>query len=120
MDCPYPVAAKFFKIVEKTRKRLSVSLNDRLLCIGENEQDGGSFLGEVQRGMSDLRDRIIPGQHLDAEIDAAIRRDETLLNIIKDVLNNLEVVDGESERVLVECKLHVESSIVSLRNKKQF
>lgn len=110
--------AKHFLSQAKSRSVLAEKLNDRLLSIGRKEQEGGTIMGAAHRSFLDLQNLFTSSENTEAVIDEAIRGEELLRDFIVDALNNIDVADGESERVINELKSHVEQSVSGLRSKK--
>ncbi len=108
----------YFANQSKERTFLAEKLNDRLECIGRQEQEGGTFMGAVHRRVLDLKDFFNVSDPIDTVIEEAIRGEEMLKDFIADALNNIDVSDGESERVVNDLKNHVEASVSTLRSRK--
>lgn len=110
--------AKFFRSQSRTRSVLAEQMNERLKCIGKEEQDGGTVLGAVHRSFLDLQDKFTRSENIESVIDEAIRGEEMLRDFVVDAMNNLKVADGESERIMNNLKTDVEESLSMLNSKK--
>ena len=110
--------AKFFRSQSRTRSLLAEQLNERLQCIGQEEQEGGTVLGAVHRKFLDVQDAFTRSDNVKSVIDEAIRGEEMLRDFVVDAMNNLKVTDGESERVMNNLKAHADESLSMLNSKR--
>ncbi|GHB92310.1 ferritin-like domain-containing protein [Cerasicoccus arenae] len=105
-----------FKVRANERRVFSERLSERLLCIGEDREDGGSLSGAIHRGILKLKEAFT-SDDVSAVINECIRGEEGLRDEVDEALNSK--ADPETTSVLLDLKQHVSVSIGDLNLLKQ-
>ncbi|MBC2605939.1 DUF2383 domain-containing protein [Pelagicoccus albus] len=93
-------------------------LNERLKCIGEDEETGGSIKGAAHRGIISVKDTFTSGNNATEIIEEALRGESQLLEEIDSTFQDLEAIDGETRNAIVNLKENVVRTMSELRNQK--
>lgn len=105
-----------FREIENTRRIHVEALNSRLKCIGVEEKERGSLEGSAHRALISVKDMFTSSDNTNAVIDEAIRGEEKLSGYLDDTFNNIDVVDGETARVINDLKACVLKAIIQLKS----
>ena len=89
------------------------ALNSRLQCIGEDEKERRSLEGTVHHAFISIKDAFTSND-VEAIVDEAIRGEKKLLEYIEDTFEDVEVMDGETHRVIEALKSDVLVSLQGL------
>ena len=106
-----------FRDIESNRSERVAALNSRLECIGEDEKERGSLEGSVHRALISVKDMFTSSENTEAVIEEAVRGEQNLLDYINDTFDDVEVMDGETVRVINDLKTCVQQAVDRLQAK---
>lgn len=106
-----------FRDIESSRREHVDALNSRLKCIGEDEKERGSVEGSTHRSLISVKDMFTSSKNTKAVIDEALRGEGKLIDYINDTFDDVDVIDGETVRVIYDLKGCVQKAIQLLQAK---
>ncbi len=112
----HPQLAASWKARAMVRQKFAEELQERQRCIGDSGEPGGSVKGSLHRGLLKLKD-VFSSDDTEAVIEECIRGEEQLLTTIRETLIE-DTVDGGTQALLIELRMHTEQSINELRTIK--
>jgi uncharacterized protein (TIGR02284 family) len=98
--------ATHFRAQAEIRQNYADEINSRLKCVGEDSQERNSLEGKAHHALIDLKGMVLD-DNADTILDEAIRGEEKLVDYIDDTLGDLDVIDGETTRVLNQYRTSV-------------
>ncbi|WPJ94299.1 PA2169 family four-helix-bundle protein [Coraliomargarita algicola] len=106
-----------FREIESARRAHVNAINSRLECIGEEEQSRGSLEGSVHRALISVKDMFTSSDNTESVIDEAVRGEQKLLDYIDDTFDDVDVMDGETVRVINGLKTSIQQATERLQAK---
>jgi len=102
---------------EASARKLHVDrLNSRLKCIGEDEKERRSLEGGTHRALISLKNMFTSSDDAQPVVNEAIRGEEMLVDYIKDTFDDVDEMDGETQRVIKDLRASVSASVQSLKD----
>lgn len=107
---------RLFIEIKAERQGYVAALNERLECIGKEEETNGTLKGTAHRALINIKDFFTGEGDEQAIVAEAIRGETKLAEYIDEAIEEIPVADSASNRAIADLKSHVLSSILKLRN----
>lgn len=92
------------------------ALNERLKCIGQDEETSSSVKGAAHRTLISLKNLLSSGDNSEAITEECLRGEEKLLDYIDNTFESTAVLDGATFDAIDELKTHVKTCIDELKS----
>lgn len=108
----HPDYASKWESRSNLRQAFAKQLDEKLRCIGESGEEGGSVSGAIHRALMKLKD-VFTSTDLEAIVEECIRGEQHLLDSIDETLEDV-TIDGSTKSLLINLRTHVSESISML------
>ena len=117
LDSAHSPLASHFRTQSELRGNYAKQINSRLECFGEDAAERGSLEGNVHHAFISVKDMFTSDDDSEAIVNEAIRGEEKLIDYIKDTFDDIEVMDGETSRIIQNFRACVKESLAFLNTK---